>query len=90
MDIWQWVAIIYISGVCTAMYALWLPSYQVIKEVQPNNIIIRRPVLSNIVVFWIFFIFFPVVILSILIPSKTEKFIRGFITGAVQLPEEKE
>ena len=30
------------------------------------------------------------VILSILIPSKTEKFIRGFVQGAAQLPKEED
>ena len=89
MDNWQiWFAI-YFSGVLTAMYALWLPSYRVIKELQPDNIFMRRPLLTNFVVFWIFFIMFPVVILSVIIPSKTEKFIKGFITGAMQLPKEK-
>jgi len=89
MDNWQiWFAI-YFSGVLTSMYALWLPSYRVIKELQPDNIFMRRPLLTNFVVFWIFFIMFPVVILSVIIPSKTEKFIKGFITGAMQLPKEK-
>ncbi len=89
MDNWQiWFAI-YFSGVLTSMYALWLPSYRVIKELQPDNIFMRRPLLTNFVVFWMFFIMFPVVILSVIIPSKTEKFIKGFITGAMQLPKEK-
>ena len=88
MENWQLWAAIYISGVFTAMYALWLPSWRVIKKIQPDNIIIRRPILSNIVVFWIFFLFFPVTILSIIIPSKTENFIKGFIEGATNLPKE--
>ena len=85
MDYWQIFVAFYVSGVVTAMYALWRPSWLILKELQPDNIFMRRPILSNFVVFWIFFIFFPVVILSILIPSKTEKFIRGFVQGAAQL-----
>ena len=90
MDYWQIFVAFYVSGVVTAMYALWRPSWLILKELQPDNIFMRRPILSNFVVFWIFFIFFPVVILSILIPSKTEKFIRGFVHGAAQLPKEED
>ena len=39
MENWQLWAAIYISGVFTAMYALWLPSWRVIKKIQPDNII---------------------------------------------------
>ena len=90
MDYWQIFVAFYVSGVVTAMYALWRPSWLILKELQPDNIFMRRPILSNFVVFWIFFIFIHVVILSILIPSKTEKFIRGFVQGAAQLPKEED
>ena len=51
MDYWQIFVAFYVSGVVTAMYALWRPSWLILKELQPDNIFMRRPILSNFVVF---------------------------------------
>jgi hypothetical protein len=73
---------IYISGVITAMYALYWPAWKIIRAVNPDNLLVRKWLLSTIVVFIMFLFTFPVFILALLFPNKTQRFINGFVKGA--------
>ena len=73
----------WLSGVGIAMYKIWFPSLQVIREVDPNNPLLVRPWLSTIVVLVLFTIFLPVMVFAILFDDSTERFIKAFAKGAV-------
>ena len=71
------------SGVGLAMWKIWYPSIQVIREVDPNNPLLVRIWLSTIVVLVLFTIFLPLMIFAVLFDDQTEKFIRAFAKGAI-------
>ena len=73
----------WLSGVGIAMYKIWFPSIQVIREVDPNNPLLVRLWLSTIVVLVLFTIFLPIMIMAILVDDRTERFIRAFAKGAI-------
>ena len=85
MDIWQIIAAVYLSGTIATMYSIWWPSYKLIRIVAPYSIVVQRPLLSTIIVFCIFLIFFPVLIVTFIVPSKLERFINGFINGVINI-----
>ncbi len=85
MDLWQIIAAVYLSGTLAAMYSIWWPSYKLIRMVQPSSIVVQKPLLSSIIVFSIFLIFFPVLIITFIIPSKLERFINGFVNGVINI-----
>ena len=85
MEIWQIIAAVYLSGTLAAMYSIWWPSYKIIRAIAPSNIMVKKPLLSTFIVFCIFFIFFPFLILTFIIPSKLERFINGFVNGIVNI-----
>ena len=85
MELWQIIAAVYLSGTLAAMYSIWWPSYKLIRVVQPSSIIVQKPILSSIIVFSIFLIFFPVLIITFIIPSKLERFINGFVNGVINI-----
>ena len=85
MEIWQIIAAVYLSGTLAAMYSIWWPSYKLIRMVQPSNIVVQKPLLSSTIVFSIFLIFFPVLIITFIIPSKLERFINGFVNGVINI-----
>jgi len=85
MEIWQIIAAVYLSGVLAAMYSIWWPSYKLIKVLAPANIMIQKPILSTIIVFIIFLIFFPFLILTFIYPSNLDRFIRGFVNGVIDI-----
>ena len=85
MDIWQIIAAVYLSGTLATMYSIWWPSYKLIRIVAPYSIVVQRPLLSTIIVFCIFLIFFPVLIVTFIIPSKLERFIQGFVNGVINI-----
>ena len=85
MELWQIIAAVYLSGTLAAMYSIWWPSYKLIRMVQPSNILIQKPLLSSTIVFSIFLIFFPVLIITFIIPSKLERFINGFVNGVINI-----
>ena len=85
MDIWQIIAAVYLSGTIATMYSIWWPSYKLIRIVAPYSIVVQRPLLSTIIVFSIFLIFFPVLIITFIIPSKLERFIQGFVNGVINI-----
>jgi len=85
MEIWQIIAAVYLSGVLAAMYSIWWPSYKLIKVLAPANIMAQKPILSTIIVFIIFLIFFPFLILTFIYPSNLDRFIRGFVNGVIDI-----
>jgi len=85
MELWQIIAAVYLSGTLAAMYSIWWPSYKLIRVVQPSSIVVQKPILSSIIVFSIFLIFFPVLIITFIIPSKLERFINGFVNGVINI-----
>jgi hypothetical protein len=85
MELWQIIAAVYLSGTLAAMYSIWWPSYKLIRMVQPSNIVVQKPLLSSTIVFSIFLIFFPVLIITFIIPSKLERFINGFVNGVINI-----
>ena len=85
MDIWQIIAAVYLSGTLATMYSIWWPSYKIIRTVAPYSIVVQRPLLSTIIVFSIFLLFFPVLIVTFIVPSKLERFINGFINGVINI-----
>ena len=85
MELWQIIAAVYLSGTLAAMYSIWWPSYKLIRMVQPSNIVVQKPLLSSTIVFSIFLVFFPVLIITFIIPSKLERFINGFVNGVINI-----
>ena len=54
MEIWQIITAVYLSGTLAAMYSIWWPSYKLIRAIAPYNIVAQKPVLSFIIVFFIY------------------------------------
>ena len=72
----------YFSGVGIAMYKIWYPSYMMIKEIDPNNIMTYIPWISHLVVLILFTVFLPVMLFALLFDDHTERFINAFVKGA--------
>ena len=70
----------YATGVAIAMWRLWRPSYYIVKELQPNNIMVQKPILSGM-----FALMFPLLAYTILFDDKMERFINGFVKGVMGL-----
>ena len=87
IEIWQYIIAFWLAGVLLAMWKIYFPSLKIIKSIVPNNIIVQHPVLSTIVVFIMFTLFLPFMVLPLLIPNRLEKFASGFISGAVNSGE---
>ncbi len=71
----------YASGVGIAMWQLWWPSYRIVKEIAPDNIMAKKPLLSAVVVLFIFIITMPILAYIILFDDKMNVFINGFVKG---------
>jgi len=81
----QIILCFWLAGSLLAMWKIWKPSYSVISKIDNTNILVQRPVLSTIVVFFIFTLFLPFMVLPLLIPQKAEEFALGFIKGAKRI-----
>jgi hypothetical protein len=79
------VAGFWIAGSLLAMWKIWKPSYKIISLIDTENILVQRPILSTIVVFILFTLFLPFMVLPLLIPQKAEEFALGFIKGAKRI-----
>lgn len=79
----------YAAGVVLAMWSLWLPSYRIIKEIAPDNIVARKPVLSGLITMVIFTICFPFLAWVILFDDKVERFQNGFIKGVIDINDRR-
>ena len=73
----------YFAGVLLAMFKIWLPSYKIIKLVDPGNPLIASPIMSTLVVFILFTLFFPFLMITLLFDEKAIKFIEHFSRGAI-------
>jgi len=81
----QIILCFWLAGSLLAMWKIWKPSYLVISKIDDTNILVQRPILSTIVVFFIFTLFLPFMVLPLLIPNKLEEFVFGFIKGAKRI-----
>ena len=81
----QIVLCFWIAGSLLAMWKIWKPSYKIISLIDTENILVQRPILSTIVVFILFTLFLPFMVLPLLIPQKAEEFALGFIKGAKRI-----
>ena len=81
----QIILCFWLAGSILAMWKIWRPSLQVISLINTDNILVERPILSTIVVFFIFTIFLPFMVIPLLIPNKLEEFVSGFIKGAERI-----
>lgn len=79
----------YAAGVGIAWWTLWLPSYRIIKEIAPNNIMSEKPIMSGIIVLVIFTIMFPFIAWIILFDDKVERFQNGFIKGVLGINDRR-
>jgi len=79
----EYIIAFYFAGVLLAMFKIWLPSYKLIKLVDPDNPLIASPVMSTLVVLLIFTLFFPFMILTLLFDNQAIKFIEHFTRGAI-------
>ena len=67
MELTTTIAVFYFAGVLTAMYSLYVPAWNFVR--------------AALVVFFIFSLVMPFLILVMLIPSVTDDFIKGFAKG---------
>ena len=80
----QIILCFWLAGSLLAMWKIWRPSLKVISLINADNILAQRPILSTIVVFIIFTLFLPFMVLPLLIPQKAEEFAVGVIKGTGQ------
>ena len=81
----QIILCFWLAGSLLAMWKIWRPSLKVISLINADNILAQRPILSTIVVFLIFTLFLPFMVLPLLIPQKAEEFAVGFIKGTEKI-----
>ena len=79
----------YVAGVGIAWWTLWLPSYKMIKEIAPDNIMSVKPIMSGLIVLVIFTIMFPFIAYIILFDDKIERFQNGFIKGVLGINDRR-
>jgi|TARA_R100000479_G_scaffold174566_1_gene123079 sensor domain CHASE-containing protein len=78
---WEYIGAFYLSGVAVAMWQLWLPAYNILKELEPENFVVRNGWTSSLVVLLCFTLLLPFMVLVLLIEEQKIKFIKGFIKG---------
>ncbi len=81
----QIILCFWLAGSLLAMWKIWRPSLKVISLINADNILAQRPILSTIVVFILFTLFLPFMVLPLLIPQKAEEFAVGFIKGTEKI-----
>ena len=79
----EFIIAFYASGVGLAMWKLWFPSLNTIKEIAPYSIVARQQVIATMVVFVLFTLFLPVIAIAILFDDKAQQFINSFVKGAI-------
>ena len=81
MELTTTIAVFYFAGVLTAMYSLYIPAWNFVRAAQPNNIMIRLKIRAAFIVFFLFSLVMPFLVIVMLIPSVTDDFIKGFAKG---------
>lgn len=75
---------VYISGVLTAMYGLYWPAFKIVQAVNPDNLLVKHWLRATIIVFLFFLVTFPVLVIALIFPEKTKRFIEGFAKGVLK------
>ena len=81
----QIILCFWLAGSLLAMWKIWRPSLKVISLINADNILAQRPILSTIVVFILFTLFLPFMVLALVNPQKAEEFAVGFIKGTEKI-----
>ena len=81
MELTTTIAVFYFAGILTAMYSLYIPAWNFVRAAQPNNIMVRLKIRAAFVVFIMFALVMPFLIIVMLVPSITNDFIKGFAKG---------
>mgnify|MGYP001399335025 FL=1 len=81
MELTTTIAVFYFAGVLTAMYSLYIPAWNFVRAAQPNNIMVRLKIRAAFVVFFLFSLVMPFLVIVMLIPNVTNDFIKGFAKG---------
>ena len=79
---WEIIIAAYVSGVGMALWKLWFPSLQVIKNIAPTSIMANNQVFGTIIMALFFTVTLPIIIYAFLFDDQAEKFIKSFVNGA--------
>ena len=86
---WEIIIAAYVSGVGMALWKLWFPSLQVIKNIAPTSLLANNQVVATIIMTLFFTAPLPIIIVAFLFDDQAEKFIRSFVNGATTEDERK-
>jgi len=78
---------VYLSGLCMAMWKLWLPIYKHSKRLAPNSLVARHPITVFFTVLFMFAVAWPMVVWASLSDDYSESFKEAFIDGAITKDE---
>ena len=86
---WEIIIASYVSGVGMALWKLWFPSLEVIKNIAPTSLLANNQVVATIIMTLFFTATLPIIIVAFLFDDQAEKFIRSFVNGATTEDERK-
>ena len=86
---WEIIIAAYVSGVGMALWKLWFPSLEVIKNIAPTSLLANNQVVATIIMTLFFTAPLPIIIVAFLFDDQAEKFIRSFVNGATTEDERK-
>ena len=86
---WEIIIAAYVSGVGMALWKLWFPSLQIIKNIAPTSIMANNQVFGTIIMTLFFTVTLPIIIVAFLFDDQAEKFIKSFVNGATTEDERK-
>ena len=86
---WEIIIAAYVSGVGMALWKLWFPSLEVIKNIAPTSLLANNQVVATIILTLFFTATLPIIIVAFLFDDQAEKFIRSFVNGATTEDERK-
>ena len=79
---WEIIIAAYVSGVGMALWKLWFPSLQVIKDIAPTSVMANQQVMATILMTLFFTVTLPIIIYAFLFDEQAERFIKSFVNGA--------
>lgn len=79
---WEIIIAAYVSGVGMALWKLWFPSLQVIKNIAPTSVLAKQQVLATILMTTFFTATLPIIIFIFLVDEHADRFIKSFVNGA--------
>lgn len=86
---WEIIIAAYVSGVGMALWKLWFPSLEVIKNIAPTSLLANNQVVATIIMTLFFAVTLPIIIFAFMFDDQAEKFIRSFVNGATTEDERK-